>query len=439
MAQHITVVDHNPAWAAQYAAEAEKLRAVLGENCTAIHHIGSTAVPGLKAKPILDIMPVVRDLRAVDRAAGDFRQLGYEYLGEFGIPGRALPAQGRGRAHASGPHLSGGRHRKYRAAPRRARLPADARCGRRPYGALKARLAQAFPYDIEGYCDGKDAFVQALEKEALALAESARRAEIRRLTGRPRSLRAQPGYSRQKRRIRFKRRIRLFYFQLSVCFQRTDLPGAASGRGPRSASSVFRTLCAASDWISTTRAPRAFAMSRRSQAIAVWNEHPTTRNTSPGSSANTISYALFVIRRGVAVQHGLALQRPRRIHLVVLRQAAVQLDGVAARRAVQAVDVHRDDRDPVFRERDVRVVRLCAVHVFLELPDHRVVRRMVRLRKAPEQLLPHVGRFHEGRDVALLRNARACKRQNLHPASLLSVKTARRDFRPAGCFRLYSA
>ena len=44
MAQHITVVDHNPAWAAQYAAEAEKLRAVLGENCTAIHHIGSTAV-----------------------------------------------------------------------------------------------------------------------------------------------------------------------------------------------------------------------------------------------------------------------------------------------------------------------------------------------------------------------------------------------------------
>lgn len=63
MAQHITVVDHNPAWAAQYAAEAEKLRAVLGENCTAIHHIGSTAVPGLKAKPILDIMPVVRDLR----------------------------------------------------------------------------------------------------------------------------------------------------------------------------------------------------------------------------------------------------------------------------------------------------------------------------------------------------------------------------------------
>lgn len=126
MAQHITVVDHNPAWAAQYAAEAEKLRAVLGENCTAIHHIGSTAVPGLKAKPILDIMPVVRDLRAVDRAAEDFRQLAVrDYL----------------RTH-------------------------DAAV--RQYGALKARLAQAFPYDIEGYCDGKDAFVQALEKEALA-------------------------------------------------------------------------------------------------------------------------------------------------------------------------------------------------------------------------------------------------------------------------------
>lgn len=240
MAQHITVVDHNPAWAAQYAAEAEKLRAVLGENCTAIHHIGSTAVPGLMAKPILDIMPVVRDLRAVDRAAEDFRQLGYEYLGEFGIPGRRyLRKGGDERTHQVHIFQADDTENIERHLAVRDYLRThDASV--RQYGALKARLAQAFPYDIEGYCDGKDA---------------------------------------------------LSVFLFSVCLQRTGSPGAASGRGPRSASSVFRTLCAASDWISTTRAPRASAMSRRSQAIAVWNEHPTTRNTSPGSSANTISYA----------------------------------------------------------------------------------------------------------------------------------------------------
>ncbi len=168
MAQHITVVDHNPAWAAQYAAEAEKLRAVLGENCTAIHHIGSTAVPGLKAKPILDIMPVVRDLRAVDRAAEDFRQLGYEYLGEFGIPGRRyLRKGGDERTHQVHIFQADDTENIERHLAVRDYLRThDAAV--RQYGALKARLAQAFPYDIEGYCDGKDAFVQALEKEALA-------------------------------------------------------------------------------------------------------------------------------------------------------------------------------------------------------------------------------------------------------------------------------
>lgn len=168
MAQHITVVDHNPAWAAQYAAEAEKLRAVLGENCTAIHHIGSTAVPGLMAKPILDIMPVVRDLRAVDRAAEDFRQLGYEYLGEFGIPGRRyLRKGGDERTHQVHIFQADDTANIERHLAVRDYLRTHDEAVRQ-YGALKARLAQAFPYDIEGYCDGKDAFVQALEKEALA-------------------------------------------------------------------------------------------------------------------------------------------------------------------------------------------------------------------------------------------------------------------------------
>ena len=167
MAQHITVVDHNPAWAAQYAAEAEKLRAVLGENCTAIHHIGSTAVPGLKAKPILDIMPVVRDLRAVDRAAEDFRRLGYEYLGEFGIPGRRyLRKGGDERTHqvhvfAEADEANIRRHIAFRDHLRAHEADRDA------YARLKRALAQAHPYDIEAYCEGKAAFVRALERRAL--------------------------------------------------------------------------------------------------------------------------------------------------------------------------------------------------------------------------------------------------------------------------------
>ena len=80
MPQHITVVDYDPDWPRQFQAEAARIRAVLGDNCTAIYHIGSTAVPSLAAKPILDIMPVVENLEAVDRAAPAFEAMGYEYL-----------------------------------------------------------------------------------------------------------------------------------------------------------------------------------------------------------------------------------------------------------------------------------------------------------------------------------------------------------------------
>ena len=64
------------------------LAALLGDTCIAIHPIGSTAIPGADAKPILDLMPVVRDLAAVDALTPAFAALGYEALGELGIPGR---------------------------------------------------------------------------------------------------------------------------------------------------------------------------------------------------------------------------------------------------------------------------------------------------------------------------------------------------------------
>ena len=87
MPQHIIVCDYQPAWQQAYRAEAQKIRAILGENLVCIHHIGSTAVPGLAAKPVIDILPVVRSLAQADAAAPAFAAIGYEYLGEFGIAG----------------------------------------------------------------------------------------------------------------------------------------------------------------------------------------------------------------------------------------------------------------------------------------------------------------------------------------------------------------
>ena len=170
MAQHVVVREYSPVWREKYEEEAEKIREILRDNCLEIHHIGSTAVEGLKAKPIIDILPVVRDLGAVDARAGDFEELGYEYLGEFGIPGRRyLRKGGDERTHQI--HIFSAesrgeirRHLAVRDYLRTHREEADA------YGRLKERLAEEYPYDIEGYCDGKDEFVKKLERRALAWA-----------------------------------------------------------------------------------------------------------------------------------------------------------------------------------------------------------------------------------------------------------------------------
>ena len=94
--QHVTVVDYNPAWPELFAAERDLIAPVLGEQLLECYHIGSTAVPGLAAKPIIDLMVVVRDVALVDALAAQFESLGYEYMGEFGIAGRRYLRKGGG-------------------------------------------------------------------------------------------------------------------------------------------------------------------------------------------------------------------------------------------------------------------------------------------------------------------------------------------------------
>ena len=79
MSQHITVVDYDPIWVKIYEDESALIKDVLADNCIAIYHIGSTSVPGLAAKPVIDIMAAVRSLEKVDHDAEAFSKIGYEY------------------------------------------------------------------------------------------------------------------------------------------------------------------------------------------------------------------------------------------------------------------------------------------------------------------------------------------------------------------------
>ncbi len=166
--RNIVVVPHDSRWVELYQVEAELLKNILSDNLVEIYHIGSTSVPGLPAKPIIDIMPVVRDLAAVDAVAAAFEAIGYEYMGEFGIPGRRyLPKGGDARTHHV--HIFSTESeleiRRHLAVPEYLRHHGEDAAA---YGALKSRLALEYPHDSEGYCNGKDAFVKELERKALA-------------------------------------------------------------------------------------------------------------------------------------------------------------------------------------------------------------------------------------------------------------------------------
>ena len=80
LARHIIVVAYDPRWVEQYNSEALKIKGILQDNCVTIHHIGSTAVKGLYAKPIIDIMPVVHSLEEVDGVNTEFEKIGYENI-----------------------------------------------------------------------------------------------------------------------------------------------------------------------------------------------------------------------------------------------------------------------------------------------------------------------------------------------------------------------
>ena len=167
MLRVVEVVAYDPQWPQRFAAEAAAVQAALGDAVLRIEHVGSTAVPGLAAKPIIDMMPLVRSVREVDRHIGAMAQAGYTPRGEFGLPGRRYYVKGPAHARlvhchiyqADNPEVE--RHLAFREYLCAHPAALDA------YARLKLELAQAHPTDIVAYMDGKDALIKQLEAEAL--------------------------------------------------------------------------------------------------------------------------------------------------------------------------------------------------------------------------------------------------------------------------------
>jgi|GEM_PF-180562 len=163
MSNTIEVTPYNPQWSEMFASEAGLIKQALGDNCIKIHHIGSTSVPGLAAKPIIDMLPVVRNIQAVNQAAEAMESLGYEVKGEYGIAFRRyFQKNKKARNHNVHIYQEGDpeidRYLKFRDWMRS--HPEDAKA----YAKLKRELA-ANSQDIMQYCNGKDVFVASIDEK----------------------------------------------------------------------------------------------------------------------------------------------------------------------------------------------------------------------------------------------------------------------------------
>ncbi|WOV83028.1 GrpB family protein [Sporosarcina jeotgali] len=168
----VIVVDHDSEWDQLFQEEAKKIKELFGEELVDIHHIGSTSVPGLQAKPILDMMPVVRDIQKVEFRNEQMEDMGYEALGEFGTPRRRYFRKGGdARTHQVQFYQADDTYNvdRHLAVKNFLRTHPDEA---RRYGELKASLANKYPNDSSSYVEGKSSFIKNLEEKALSWYET---------------------------------------------------------------------------------------------------------------------------------------------------------------------------------------------------------------------------------------------------------------------------
>ena len=166
MVRQIDILPFSPDWPRQFGIEMVKIRPVLVSNLISAHHIGSTAVPGLAAKPTIDILLVVHSLNILEETNAALQALGYQAKGENGIAGRRYYQKLAGERHLV--HL----HAYKTDNPEITRLlnfrdyliahPDTAQA----YLALKQSLAVRFREAPKDYSVGKESFICEVDTRA---------------------------------------------------------------------------------------------------------------------------------------------------------------------------------------------------------------------------------------------------------------------------------
>ncbi|MBO4697642.1 MAG: GrpB family protein [Lachnospiraceae bacterium] len=166
MAKHVVVEPYNEVWKKDFADIKAELEPALGGLALRIEHVGSTSVPGLSAKPIIDIDVVIEDYSKLNAAVEALARIGYQHEGDQGIPGREA-FKYDGKEHLRKHHLyvcpadSAELHRHVTFRDYLRSHPETVR----GYSRIKEEGAALYPYDIDRYIEHKSPFIESVYKE----------------------------------------------------------------------------------------------------------------------------------------------------------------------------------------------------------------------------------------------------------------------------------
>lgn len=169
MSRSVRIVDYDPRWSMLFEKERRQIEEVIGHNVVRIEHIGSTAVHGLGAKPIIDIMVAVNCLSDAKKCIEPLESIGYEYVPEFevSIPERRYshkghpPKEQHYHLHMVEPTSDFWRkHLLFRDFLRTHPKVAQ------EYYELKKRLAVEYGSNREGYTNTKTSFIESVIAKA---------------------------------------------------------------------------------------------------------------------------------------------------------------------------------------------------------------------------------------------------------------------------------
>ncbi|SEJ70780.1 GrpB domain, predicted nucleotidyltransferase, UPF0157 family [Bhargavaea ginsengi] len=164
--RNLEMVAYRREWATEFKETARKLKKILGENLTDIHHIGSTSIPGMAAKPVIDILVEVRDIGELETFNHQMELEGFVARGEHGVPGRRYFVRAEGNVHTHHVHMFANgsdqvkRHLAFRDYLRKHPVEAER------YRSLKMRIAEEGVKDVKLYQERKAPLIRELQESA---------------------------------------------------------------------------------------------------------------------------------------------------------------------------------------------------------------------------------------------------------------------------------